>query len=115
VRPAALLSALYARLDPRAPRGSSLAPAPLSNAAAAIGVKNRLQKDLDELQRAAKGAATLQADDAGHLLDVAIALDQAILALQDAIAAIEKYRTADRTAKLQAPAEATALLNECFA
>lgn len=112
-----------------------------TSAAQAVAVKARLTRDLGELQRAAAGAATLPADDQGHLLDVAIGLDQAMLALQDAIDAATRYiaatrpapakfagynggplmnplariQEAERAAKLQAAAEATALLNECFA
>jgi hypothetical protein len=87
----------------------------LSNAAAAIGVRNRLSRDLEELQRAAAGAMTLEADDAGHLFDAGCHLRQALQALEHAIQSIEQYRTADRQAKLRAAEQATALLNECFA
>jgi hypothetical protein len=87
----------------------------LSPAAAAIGVRNRLQKDLDELQRAAAGAGTLAADDAGHLFDMTVNLSAAIQALTSAIADVERYRQADRAAKLAAAEQATALMNECFA
>jgi hypothetical protein len=91
----------------------------LSPAAAAVAVKARLSRDLDELKRAAAGAATLPADDQGLLLDLSVSLHQATQALTNAIADCDKYisatRPADRAARLQAAAEATRLMNECFA
>ena len=83
----------------------------LSNAAAAIGVRNRLQKDLTELQKAAAGAMTLAADDDGHLFDMGCHLRQALEALEQAVQDVERYRAA----KLHAAEQAAALLNECFA
>lgn len=44
----------------------------------AIGARNRLQRNLDELTRAAAGANTLPADDNGVLFDLAIKLNQAL-------------------------------------
>jgi hypothetical protein len=56
----------------------------LSNSAAAIGVRNRLARDLDELTRAAAGAGTLAADDAGHLFDLSCHLTETLTALTTA-------------------------------
>jgi len=94
----------------------------LSSSAAAVAVKARLSRDLDELKRAAAGAGTLPCDDQGMLFDLSVSLHQAVQALKTAIANCDRYISAtrpapalDRAAKLQAAAEATALLNECFA
>src|SRR5262245_26854818 len=63
---------------------------PLSNAATAVAVRNRLSRDLDELRRAA-GANTLPTDDNGVLFDLSISLGQALTALTTAIANVERY------------------------
>jgi hypothetical protein len=62
---------------------------PLS--AAAVAVRNRLSRDLDELTRAAAGANTLPADDAGVLFYLSINLSQALTALTTALADVERY------------------------
>src|SRR5690349_7448675 len=70
----------------------------LSSAAAAIGVKNRLSRDLDELKRAAAGAGTLPIDDAGNLFDLSVSLHQAVQALTAAISDCDRYIAATRPA-----------------
>ena len=62
----------------------------LTPAAAAVAVKNRLSRDLDELRRAAAGAGTLPADEAVSL-DLTLNLSSATKALQAAIGDVERY------------------------
>jgi len=73
--------------------------APISSAANAVAVKNRLSRDLDELQRAAAGAATLPADDAGVLFDLTVNLHQATEALAQAIKDVDTYIANERAAR----------------
>jgi len=73
----------------------------LSPAAQALGVKNRLSRDLDELQKAAAGAMTLAPDADGHLFDLGCHLHGALQSLENALQAIERYRIAERAAKLE--------------
>jgi hypothetical protein len=81
----------------------------LSNAAAAVAVRNRLARDLDELTRATAGANTLPADDNGVLFDLSINLSQALTALTTAIADVERYiadaQRAERAALARAAAD----------
>jgi hypothetical protein len=80
-----------------------------SPAASAVAVRNRLQRDLDELTRAAAGANTLPADDAGVMFDLSINLSQALTALTTAIADVERYigdaQRAERAALARAAAD----------
>jgi hypothetical protein len=71
-------------------------------------VRNRLARDLDELARAAAGALTPQADDAGHLFDLSINLSQALTALTTAIADVERYIADAQRAERSAMAKAVA-------
>jgi hypothetical protein len=80
----------------------------LSPAATAVAVKNRLQRDLDELTRAAAGANTLPADDNGVLFDLSINLTQALTALTTAIADVERYIADAQRAERAALAKQTA-------
>ena len=71
----------------------------ISTSAAAVAVRNRLARDLDELQRAAAGADQLPADDAGVSFDFACNLSAAVKALGAAIADVERYAVAARAAE----------------
>jgi hypothetical protein len=74
----------------------------VSSNAQAVAVANRLQRDLDELRRAAAGAALLPADDAGHSFDIAVHLGAALTELEAAIKAVRAYsQPADRAERMQ--------------
>jgi len=62
-----------------------------SSKAQALAVVNRLQRDLDELTRATKGAGLLPADDDGMLFDAACHLSGALASVQQAIASLSSY------------------------
>ena len=83
----------------------------LPPAANAIAVKNRLSRDLDDLTRAAAGAGTLPADDAGVSFDLACHLSEATKALTAAIADLDRYISAERAARLARANAAAAEFN----
>ena len=83
----------------------------LSPVAAAVAVRNRLCRDLDELKRAAAGANTLPAADMS--LDIAVSLDESIKALANAIESVNLYNVGAR--KAQAAAGAAEFNKEIFA
>jgi hypothetical protein len=84
-------------------------PITLSPKAQTLGLINRLQRDLDELTRATKGADLLPIGDA-LAFDVGCHLSGARQSLENAIAALQGF--VDRQARFE-----TALveLNACFA
>ena len=84
-------------------------PITLSPKAQTLGLINRLQRDLDELTRATKGADLLPIGDA-LAFDVGCHLSGARQSLENAIAALQGF--VDRQARFE-----TALveMNACFA
>lgn len=84
----------------------------LPPAAAAVAVRNRLSRDLDELKRAAAGANTLPASEAVSL-DLACNLSAATNALAAAIADVDRYiAEAQRTERCAHLARANAAAAE---
>lgn len=57
----------------------------------AIGARNRLAKDLDELRRATAAANTLPADDNGLSFDLAVRLSEAAKSLASAVELVDTY------------------------
>src|SRR5262245_128256 len=90
---------------------------------AAIGIINRLERDLAELTKAAAAAGTLPTDQDEQLFDAACHLPGAQASIQKAITNIRAYAgqrlpapalTPDRAVRLQAAAAAAAEFNSAI-
>jgi hypothetical protein len=81
---------------------------PLSPIATAVAVRNRLERDLSELQRASAAACFLPADDNGCLYDLSINLSAALTSLTTAIADTNRYIADAQRAERAALARAAA-------
>jgi hypothetical protein len=80
----------------------------LTTTAAAVAIRNRLERDLDTLTRSAKSAGTLPADETGLSLDLALNLDNSVKSLTAAIANLNTMITTAQRAERLALAAAAA-------